>query len=182
MELNLSFDSVVGRDNDSPRVFLAHALKPDQLQTRRIWAGVGPGTELPSQTGPEPDVASPSRTEREPTKPMLDVPGSELVPLWRGPEPDRTSPSRTEREPYTLRTGAGTGPTTELSDWARAGPEQDLRPYQCWSDVLGLPPGRRQPARTRDSVPAVLPDGPGLGWIHNEPSRGGRVRRPCPCR
>ena len=89
--------------------------------------------ELPSQTGPEPepDVASPSRTEREPTKPMLDVPGSELVPLWRGPEPDRTSPSRTEREPYTLRTGAGTGPTTELSDWARAGPEQDQTCWDC---------------------------------------------------
>ena len=26
-----------------------------------------------------------------------------------------------------------------------------------------------------------MSDVPGLGWIRNEPSRGGRVRRPCPC-
>ena len=76
-------------------------------------------------------MANPSRTEREPTKPMLDEPGSDLIPQRRGSEPNRKSPSRTEWEPYTLRTEAGAGPTTELSNWARAGPEPDLRPYQC---------------------------------------------------
>jgi hypothetical protein len=82
MELNLSLKSVIGRDKDSLRVFLAHALKPDQLQTQRIWVEAGPEAELPSQTGPEPepDAASPSRTMLEPTRPMLDEPGSEPVP------------------------------------------------------------------------------------------------------
>ncbi len=53
MKLNPPFESVIGWDKDSLRVFLAHALKSDQLHTRRIWAGVGPGIELPSQTRPE---------------------------------------------------------------------------------------------------------------------------------
>ncbi len=145
-----------------------------------------PKTEQLSQAGPkpepEPSVASTSRTEREPIRPMLAGPGSEPDP-W-GPEPDRTTPTRTEREPDTLRTGApGAGPMIELSFRARAGPEPDVpRPYQCVSVLLGLPSGRRQPARTMDLVLSVPPDGPGLGWILNEPSRGGRVRRPCPCR
>jgi hypothetical protein len=44
--------------------------------------GAGPETELSSQTGPEPepDTTNPSRTEREPTRPMLDGPGSEPGP------------------------------------------------------------------------------------------------------
>ncbi len=51
-------------------------------RTRRALAGADPETELTRQTGPEPepDVASPSRTEREPTRPMLDGPGSEPGP------------------------------------------------------------------------------------------------------
>ena len=45
-------------------------------------AGAGPETELSSQSGPEPepDVASPTRTELEPTGPTLDGPGSEPGP------------------------------------------------------------------------------------------------------
>ena len=114
-----------------PRIFLAQSntprlgsiIKNDHRSPiraihERNWAGAEPETGLPSQTGPEPepDVASPTRTEREPTRPMLDEPGSELVPRRRRPEPDRTSPSLTEREPYTLRTRAGARPTTELSN------------------------------------------------------------------
>jgi hypothetical protein len=60
--------------------------------------------------------------EQESTRPKLDEPGLEPVPL--GPEPDRMSPSRTEREPYTLA-GTGSGLTTGLSNWAPTEPEQD---------------------------------------------------------
>ena len=50
---------------------------------------------------------------------------------------------------------------------------QSRRPIvQCYSDVLGLPLGRRQPARTRDPVPTVQPDGPGLGCIMNRLEEG----------
>jgi hypothetical protein len=85
-------------------------------------------------------------------------------------ESDRTSPSWTEREPHTLRTGTGAGLTTGLG-LSRS------RTTSCITSVA-------QPARTRDSVStaSVLPDGPGIGWIHNELFRGGRVMRPCPCR
>ena len=135
-----------------------------------------------SQTGPdsepEPDrdVASTSRTEQEPSRPMPDRPGSEPSPS--GLAQDRTSPSRTEREPDTLQTRSEPAPPTrdravKLS--SSPGPEPD-DPWslQCSSDVLGLPSGRRQPARTRDSVPTVLPIGPRLRWILNEPSRASR--------
>ena len=45
-------------------------------------AGHEPETELPSQTGPEPesDAASLSRTEREPTWPRRDEPDTEPTP------------------------------------------------------------------------------------------------------
>ncbi len=123
------------------------APEPNRTQDWAIksdWAGAGA----------EPSVSSTSRTEREPIRPMLAGPGSEPDP-W-GQEPDRTTPTRTEREPDTLRTGAyGAGPM--------AGPEPDVpRPYLCDSDLLGLPSGRRQPARTMDLVLLVPPNGPGL--------------------
>ena len=149
-----------------------------------------------SGTGPEPNPRlgyqarpgrSRSRTWRVRVGQSGSLPGPCSTNLDRSWSLDGEDRSRTGR----LRVGqsgspthCGPGPEPDLrpSYRAQAGPEPDLRPYQCCSDVLGLPSGRRQPTRTRDSVPAVLPDGPGLGWIHNEPSQRGRVRRPCSCR
>ena len=104
---------------------------------------------------------------------MLDGPGSEPDPC--GSVPDRTSPSRTEREPNTLRKGTGAGPKTELSgsDWAGAGPAAKPGHLECDSDMLGLPSGRRLLARTRDSVPSVLPNGPcSDGFVMNRLEEG----------
>ncbi len=76
----------------------------------------GPETELASQTWPDSelesdrDVASTSRTEQEPSRPMPDGPG--LEPSPSGLAPNRTSPSRTEREPYTLQTRSEPAPST----------------------------------------------------------------------
>ncbi len=81
--------------------------------------------------------------------------------------PDRTSPSQKERKPNTLRYRTGARPKAELSWGARTWPELDplpnqTSPIECDLDMLGLPSGslRRQLARTRDSVPTVLPHGP----------------------
>jgi hypothetical protein len=43
---------------------------------------------------------------------------------------------------------------------AGAGPKAKPGQPECDLDMLGLQSGRRQLARTRDSVPTVLPNGP----------------------
>jgi hypothetical protein len=55
------------------------------------------------------------------------------------------------------------------------------RPAHVWLGQAGT--AVRQEATSKDE--GLSPDGPAqwalLRWILNEPSRGGRVRRPCPC-
>ena len=66
-------------DRSRRAVTTCPSRKEREPYTRRTWTGAGPETELSSQTGPasEPDGASPSRAEREPSSPMRDGPGSE---------------------------------------------------------------------------------------------------------
>jgi hypothetical protein len=78
MELNLF--SVIGKDHRSLRVFLEHALKPDQIHTRRTWAESGPWTERASQTGPRP---SRSRTGRVRIGQSRSLPGPSSTGLDR---------------------------------------------------------------------------------------------------
>ena len=79
MELDLSFV----KHSRGQGLSLSLPSTLNQLHMLLTLAGAaGPETELSSQCGPEPepDVASPTRTELEPTWPMLDGPGSELGP------------------------------------------------------------------------------------------------------
>ena len=158
------------RSRTGPKTELLTSIKPD-------WAAQ---SERPEPERPEPELSQAWRVR-------VGQSGSLSGPCW--PDVDR---SRTpENRSRTGRLGLGrSGSPTHCGPGPGApgagpmdGPEPDFpRPYQCDSDLLGLPSGRRQPARTMDLVLSVPPDGPGLGWILNEPSRGGRVRRTCPCR
>ena len=96
-------------------------------------------------------------TEREPTKPTLDDPGSELVPRQRGPAPDRTSPSRTEREFHTLRTWAGAGPEAELPSQPGPEPEPDVA----------------SPSRTEREPTKPMLDDPGSELVPRQDGQGG---------
>ena len=151
-----------------------------EFHTLLTLAGARPETELPSQSGPEPepDVASPTRTEREPTWPMLDGPASEPAQQPTGPcgpEPDTTSPSRTERHFHTLLTLAGARP--EMSYQARAG----LSRSRTWRVQLGLSGSLPRPCSTdldRNRAPEARSRTRRLqvGWSGSSTHAAGRDR------
>ena len=143
----------------------------------------GPGSGPDSLDGPEPDGPCPSRTERagayqahvRRTCQRIRVGGSEPDP-WVS-VPDNTSPSRTA---HFGTTGPDSEPDPRPS--CHSGRGQDPRSNQRDSDVLGMPSGRRQPARARDLTQSQrsYPMGPDAdGFILNRLEEGALGNPPC---
>ncbi len=146
--------------------------------------GSGADSGPDSLDGPEPDGPCPSRTERAGAYQAHVRRTCQRIRVGAGPMGIGAGQYLSESD-CTLwndGTGLGAGPTTKLSQWARAGPEQDPRSNQSDSDVLGMPSGRRQPARARDLTQSQrsYPMGPDAdGFILNRLEEGALGNPPC---